>query len=255
MNIAIIPAAGKGVRFRELGAHYPKCLLPFEGQSLIVKTIKQLQPLMDVIYIVVLDDSHQLWDMIRRMDKVQMVLVDQNLPQGPATSIYCGLKHAAENYPHVMAQDVMPLEGTSVTVVLSDAHYNLDFGSIIRRGYSLVTCMSVKDWSRWCMARVDEEAGGLFLYDKPVDRVPAARALSGVYHFDDGTGAYESFRRAVTLRGSGDADEPQISTALLLHTTTEISTILNSLCLITYYSILRLCPGPSGSCKIMTICL
>ena len=40
--LGIIPAAGKGTRFHELGRQYPKCILPYKELPIIVHNIKSL---------------------------------------------------------------------------------------------------------------------------------------------------------------------------------------------------------------------
>ena len=40
--LGVIPAAGKGTRFHELGKQYPKCILPYEEMPIIVHNIKRL---------------------------------------------------------------------------------------------------------------------------------------------------------------------------------------------------------------------
>ena len=49
MKIAVIPAAGKGTRFHELGSNYAKTLLPFDGVPILERIIDSLSSDFDEI--------------------------------------------------------------------------------------------------------------------------------------------------------------------------------------------------------------
>ena len=138
MKVAIIPAAGRGVRFRDLGKQYPKCLLPYKNKPIIQHTVDKIYDSVDEIRIVV---GHQ-GDEIRKYfnenpnDKVQLIELDTTGPQGPPKSMFCALTGKEQ----------------SVMMLLSDSVVNFDTEP---RDYSYISAMPVPDYSRWCM--VDSE--------------------------------------------------------------------------------------------------
>lgn len=161
MKVAIIPAAGRGVRFRDLGKQYPKCLLPYKNKPIIQHTVDKIFDTVDEIRIVV---GHQ-GDEIRKYfsenpnDKVKIIELDTTGPQGPPKSMFCALTGKEE----------------SVMMLLSDSVFKFP---TLPRDYTYITAMEVPDYSRWCM--VDSECN---FYDKPATKPPTNMAVSGFYYF------------------------------------------------------------------------
>lgn len=207
MRTLIIPAAGLGTRFRELGRYYPKCLLPCEGVPLLLRSLINLRTARaigpdDAVFVTVPADwetspAADLWRLVQGHGVI-LVPVDRTLPQGPATSIYCAL-HAAE-------------PECPVLVVLSDMEVTATGAAELDPG-DWVSVSTVTNGSRWCVAARDRAGFVTALEDKPVGRDgEPALALTGVYSFRDGPAVLEAFAHAALLSPVGA--EPQISTAL-----------------------------------------
>jgi len=163
MRVCIIPAAGKGIRFRELGKLYPKCLLPYNNKPIIFHTIKNIQNIVDEIRIVVSHQSNEIKNFINfyNIKKIKIIKLNKNLPQGPAKSMYCGLKGNEK----------------SVLMLLSDAIFNFNLTEIKSNWISV---MKVNDYKRWCI--IDRKIN---LYDKYEVKPPSNLAISGAYFFKD----------------------------------------------------------------------
>lgn len=168
-HVVVIPAAGAGARFYELGKQYPKCLLPYQGKPIIAhlveKVRKEIRP--DEIRIVVKEEDrgHQLWQCLG--DNVSFCSVQTHYTQGPATSLYSGLSGIGN--------------GTKLIVILSDMVLRPEFPLSVCREYdnTLFLYSHVEDQSRWCIT------DGKRFYDKPKERVEG-HALLGCYTFSNG---------------------------------------------------------------------
>ena len=133
MKICLIPAAGKGVRFYELGKHYPKCLLPYKQRPIIDHTIKQVEKFVDEIRLIVGHQSKEIYDYFENYPckKLNIIDVDNDGPQGPLKSMYCGLQG----------------NETSILMLLSDSLFNFEWP----KDGDFISAMIVNDFSRWCM--------------------------------------------------------------------------------------------------------
>ncbi len=161
MKVCIIPAAGKGIRFRELGKLYPKCLLPFNNKPIIFHTIKSIENSVDEIRIVVSHQSNEIKNFLNfyKIKKVKIINLNKKLPQGPAKSMYCALNGREK----------------SVIMLLSDAIYNFN---VEDTKSDWISVMKVSDYRRWCI--VDEKIN---LYDKYETKPPSNLAITGAYFF------------------------------------------------------------------------
>jgi len=161
MKICVIPAAGKGIRFHELGKLYPKCLLPYDNKPIIFHTIKKIEKMVDEIRVVVSHQSKEIENFLKFYDlkKIKIVKLNKTLPQGPAKSMYCALDGKEK----------------SILVLLSDAifNFNLNYNKT-----DWISVMKVNDFQRWCI--VDKNIN---LYDKFSTRPPSNLAISGAYFF------------------------------------------------------------------------
>jgi dTDP-glucose pyrophosphorylase len=162
MKVCIIPAAGKGIRFRELGKLYPKSLLPYKNKPIIFYIIKSIYKDFDEIRIITDHQSLEIKKYINflNLKKIKIINLDKKKHQGPAKSMYCGLQSNEK----------------SILMLLSDAIYNFNF--LKENKFDWVSVMQVKDYSRWCL--IDKKNN---LYDKPQNKVATNLAISGAYHF------------------------------------------------------------------------
>ena len=138
MNKLIIPSAGAATRFYEIGKSYPKSLLPYENKPILLHILEPYLHKFDSISMllkIIIINYLEIVKNYKKIENVEIIKVDENLNQGPATSIFCGV------------------DGTEseITVLLSDALYDLDITEIKTNSISV---MEVDDYMRWCM--VDE---------------------------------------------------------------------------------------------------
>jgi len=190
--LGIIPAAGYGTRLYELGKEYPKSVLPYKEKPLLVWNVEwlRLQGCDDIRVVV----SHQ-------EDKIREVVSQYGLDvtiTNPATM--GGLSQSV-----LSAIEVLPANG-SVLIVLGDI---LVDSSKLDYGANWLSTFEVSDWSRWCM--VDSESG--IFYDKPKEKPPTNKALSGVYFFQDCSMLVNALREQIE-EGTLINDEFQFSTAI-----------------------------------------
>ena len=192
MNKLIIPSAGAATRFFELGKHFPKSLLPFKNKPLLLYSLEKYHKLYDEIVIVV-SENQQLYKEILNyyeFKNVKVQSVSKDLKQGPATSVYCGLD-GTEN---------------SITILLSDALYNVDISEIPEDS---ISAMEVTDFSRWCMVDKDMK-----FYDKPITKPPTKLAVSGIYKFSDPKLYYKISEEYISR---SDESETQFSNILEIY--------------------------------------
>lgn len=203
MNIAaIIPAAGRGSRMLTLTDNCPKCMIPISGRPLIAYLLDQLidHNVKDV-YVIVGYKKEVLIEYINLIygDKLNITYIEQ--------TELLGLGHAT----YLAMKEVVKHEYDSVFMMLSDSIFNdssvFNFGDT-----SYLTCIPVKDYSRWCMVGLTNNFITKF-YDKPVVKPDSNLAIAGVYYFTNVKLLYKSLEDSissgVTIRG-----EYQISTAI-----------------------------------------
>lgn len=180
MKIAVIPAAGKGTRFHELGQNYAKTLLPFDGVPILERIIDSLSPDFDEIRIVVSKESHQIQDFVNTLGQknVRVFEVPSSGPQGPARSFMEAVT-GKEDY---------------VFLHLSDTLFDLDFSPYQE---DWVSVMRVDDPTRWCMIN----SQSTFL-DKPKKCDASFLAISGAYSFSDPGILRASYEEALRNAGS-----------------------------------------------------
>lgn len=181
-TVALIPAAGSSSRFRELGKHYAKTVLPFRGRPIIAHITDRIvaaNPTIDKIFIVVNNAIHrkQLEDAIETCDTNSIGLCvvhefsesDIEIKRGPAKTIVAGLELIRSRYQ----------EDVEVLVHLSDSLFDIgDIESLINEPGAVIGTQQVEDQRRWCV--VDSETR---FHNKPTVAVPGAEALSGLYKF------------------------------------------------------------------------
>jgi dTDP-glucose pyrophosphorylase len=176
--IGIIPCAGVGSRFHELGKCYPKCILPYEEAPLLVKNVEwMINNGCEKIYLIT---DH-------KQDKIQETVLNYKLPVeiltpenkgGLSVSIHRGLKELSKD--------------DEVLILLGDL--------LVKTNFNISDCnwvgvIKVSDWSRWCMFDVKSNK----FYEKPTVKPNTDKALSGVYFLKSGIKLRESIEKQIDL--------------------------------------------------------
>jgi hypothetical protein len=171
-HYVMIPAAGSSARFLELGRHYAKCVLPFDGKPIIAHIIERLGDKWDGFYIIVNNDTHkeQIENAIatlKNRSKIQVCVIDEStsdLPRGPGKTIHLGKQ---------FIQD----EDYALLVHLSDSLFQSEHLANIKPDEFSVTW--VADTTRWC---VYSEQGRYLNKESIPD---GGYALTGLYYFSE----------------------------------------------------------------------
>jgi dTDP-glucose pyrophosphorylase len=196
----VIPAAGRGVRFHELGKNYPKCVLPYQDIPIIVHNIRlALDSGAREVCIVVGHQAEKIIDIVRMYfpDDPRIIFSEYREAAGkggPGVSIYCGIPSDIGEEP--------------LLVILSDIVVSSP--ALTHGRTSWISVQKVNDWERWCMAEtIDREV--VKFHDKPRDMPPTNQAVSGVYYFQNA----EWFRSCTidAIHGTREG-EVQISSAM-----------------------------------------
>lgn len=157
----IIPSAGAGSRFKDLGKAYPKSLLPYNGKPIMQYNIEKLYDKVDMFTIIVKDKYLSMFEEILGLyptfDKITLRTPDESKNEGPLTSVWSGYRSADD-----------------VLIVLSDIIIEGD----IKLDKHFLSYQKVEDWARWCLV-----APGMRMWDKPKERpdVDELWALNGLY--------------------------------------------------------------------------
>ena len=199
----VIPAAGRGVRFNELGKNYPKCVLPYQEIPIIVHNIRfAFDAGARIVTIVIGHQGHRIIEIVKMYfpddDRIRFEDYQHIGNGGPAVSIYCGV-------PETINEPVLVLLSDIIVKTVPDMWFAT--GSV-----SWISVQKVPDWNRWCMA-VDDGERIVAFHDKPEDKPPTNLAVSGVYYFANGSLLRESLHEAIYSARVRDG-EIQISHAM-----------------------------------------
>jgi dTDP-glucose pyrophosphorylase len=196
----VIPAAGRGVRFNELGKNYPKCVLPYKEIPIIVHNINlALASGAREVCVVIGHQGRKIVEIVtmyfQEDPRIKFVEYQEAAGKGgPGVSIYCGI-------PSDIGEE-------SILVLLSDIV--IDSIPFADSRASWISTQKVPDWERWCM--VESNNGTIVnFHDKPRDMPPTNHAVSGVYYFTNA----ETFRNCMidAIHGTTEG-EVQISSAM-----------------------------------------
>lgn len=197
-RILVIPAAGKGVRFRELGKHYPKGLLPYKGTPILVNMVRIMTEGVNEFTfneaIIAVGDRAQLeqvGDVIAKFKfalPVRVININDHpvlrYEQGPGTTLGLITRQIQTD--------------ADITIVLSDMLPASE--DIARQIVDLppdsigVVEKPLGDFARWCMVAPNSEYGVEF-YDKPDSQPPTRYAAIGVYRFRSSQGITNAWHR------------------------------------------------------------
>ena len=182
MKVAVIPAAGKGTRFFELGNNYAKTLLPYDGVPILERIINRLVDKVDEIRVVVNTDCSKIHSFLEDLSqpKVSTVVVPADGPQGPGRSFMAAIT-GKESY---------------IFLHLSDTLFEFDFENLCG---DWVSVMNVSHPERWCMIKSSGE-----ILDKPKDCSPEFKAITGAYSFSDPKALKEACDLAILHTGDNE---------------------------------------------------
>ena len=201
--LCVIPAAGRGVRFNELGKNYPKCVLPYQEVPIIVHNIRlAFDKGAREVSIVVGHQGNKIREIVGMYfpddPRIRFAEYQEAAGKdGPGVSIYRGIPDDIGEEPIlILLSDI---------VVVSEELY------LSENDISWISTQVVTDWERWCMAEVDRRGDIVAFHDKPKEKPPTEKAVSGIYYFRDA----EWFRNCLidAIHGTREG-EVQISSAM-----------------------------------------
>jgi dTDP-glucose pyrophosphorylase len=166
----VIPAAGKGSRFHELGKLYPKCCLPYLGKPIIAHIVEKAYTRTNKVIIAVANDQQK------------ESILDSLFLVGIREVEFVVLKPAYTDGPAGTLAEVMDSIDGKVLVLLSDAIPSEDLPYPSITGSNRIWYTNVQDWERWCM--VTETKEGVTFFDKPQVKPPTEKAACGIYEFE-----------------------------------------------------------------------
>lgn len=184
-HLFIIPAAGKGTRFQELGKNYPKCILPVQNKPILMHNIDGLShayPDSKFLIVASLEGYEVIKNMVdcyyeEELDVglVEVISYDANnvINPGPVSTLHFA-------YEHIVAENTKYMKAT---IVLSDILLNTEsFQDGELRFSNFLSVNHFSDTSRWCIAEPTE--GCTKFHDKPKQH-ECKTGLTGLYHFED----------------------------------------------------------------------
>lgn len=196
--LGIIPAAGRGVRFKELGKHYSKTILPYKEKPILIHQIEWLEKHGCTEIRVVLNHAEDTVKDILKLYNKNVTICRQEEQNGLAGAV-------------LSAEDGSDLD-ENVLVILGDliAQENIPqemFAS------TFISVKEVPDYSRWCMVETDADGYCKTFIDKPLVRPDTNLSVSGVYHFTSSHRLFSLLEQQI-MSDDKVAGEFQLSTVL-----------------------------------------
>jgi len=195
--IGIIPAAGKGTRFKELGKQYSKTILPYKEKPILIHQIEWLEQHGCNDIRVVLNHQEETVKEILSFYNKKVTITRQEQQNGLSGAIHSGLFEGDKDSVLILLGDL----------VVEDQIATCDFD------VNFISVQEVPDYSRWCMVE-DDSKGSLTFFDKPQERPDTNLAVSGVYHIKDSELLYAFLTDQLSSDSNRIAGEFQISTVL-----------------------------------------
>lgn len=209
----VIPAAGDSSRFHELGARYPKCLLPYNNKPIIRHILDTLHEQFEIddIIIVAKDDTscEMIYTAIEQFYPRAIAIpvsksIEESFGRGPAASVHTALR----DYISAGFQRFTKNKD-NVLIHLSDTIFNFDGASAPVLDQNWVTTKIYdKNTSpkRWCF--LSEQ--GTF-HDKPEIYPEGSGVVDGMYYIHDINEWVRTVDRFKKLLGNSRVKEFQIS--------------------------------------------
>ena len=194
--IGIIPAAGKGLRFKELGKQYNKCILPYKDKPLLIHQIEYLKGAgCEEIIVVVNHRIDTIKDILEFYNQDVKVVIQKE------TNGLSGAIFTAIDDPKYRKQDTL--------IHLGDVIFNksvFDFRS------NFISVKKVEDYSRWCMAKFENKR--CTFIDKPEDKPDTEFAVSGLYFVKANNKLHNKLEKQLSDDSTKISGEFQFSTVL-----------------------------------------
>jgi len=199
--IAIIPAAGKGTRFKELGKQYSKTALPYKEKPLLIHQIEWLEKYNCTIRVVINHQEDSVKNILSMYNKNVQICKQENM-NGLSGAIHSAMTPEDNEDVLILLGDLVPVQN------IKKEYFNSSF----------LTVQEVPDYSRWCMVSTEN---GIKFYDKPKTDPGTNKALSGVYYFKNSNKLFNALNDQLIDYSSKINNEFQISTVLDVISRTE----------------------------------
>lgn len=217
----IIPAAGKGVRFKELGKNYPKCILPVKGKPIIYWNIKELfSSGCGRVFVVVSHKKEKIEEVLRAFfpeyfdgDYPKIILVDQLQLDKKGLSVAL-ISAMRSNWFDLSAETMIALGD------LTFESYEFTTNLPLNKKKAFVSVERVEGYKRWCMVSYKKKSTFMLVdqfIDKPTEKPETEFAVSGVYFFPDSRLLYRCLDRQLTRNFGVVESEYQFSGAMRLY--------------------------------------
>jgi dTDP-glucose pyrophosphorylase len=204
----IIPAAGKGLRFFELGRLYPKCTLPFRHLPLIVHNLNYILTIdsIKLITIIVEKEDTQVLGLMKiffqdDLSNGRIEVLEYSHDKfgvGPASTIIAGCRDNFDSYL-IFLSDIVLVENLE-----QDLFKN-----------SFLSVKEVALSTRWCV--VAELNGSMKFHNKEILEGNQFNALSGIYFFKNGKNFVKSIADLTSEIDTEAFNEVEISRILELY--------------------------------------
>ena len=157
--IGILPCAGKGTKFYELGKEYPKCILPYKEKPLLIYNVDWLKAQgCNQVYIITSHQESKIQEVLK-IYNTDAITLKPLTNEGLSVSVLSALSNVGNESALILLGDMIVEES-----IPSDTE-------------NWVAINRVKDWSRWCMF---DEKKNLFI-EKPNNKPDTDIALTGIY--------------------------------------------------------------------------
>lgn len=170
--IGIIPAAGSGIRFKELGRQYSKTILPYKEKPILIYQIEWLKAQgCDDIRIVINHQEETIKEILKFYKKEKEVtLYHQKEKNGLSGAVYSAIEKEKNDF------ETLILLGD--LIITDEKNYSAFNDNFISVGI-------VPDYSRWCMVELKDDKVIKFI-DKPRSQPDTNYAVSGLYRINQG---------------------------------------------------------------------
>ena len=207
-TIAMIPAAGRGLRMMSLTDDNPKAMLPLHNKPLIAWHLdKLIEEEVKKAIIIVGYKKEKLIEYVNKFysDKIDITYIEQRELKGLAHAIKQGLDTLSEEQ----------LENNNLLIILGDTIIKDPLKGLLEEDYSWIGYKEVDDYKRWCLMETSHNEVVRFI-DKPDYDPMTRKAVIGIYYFHDIFELYsniqEIIKKGVTIKG-----EFQLSSAMELY--------------------------------------
>lgn len=176
LNI-VVPMAGRGSRFAEMGYTFPKPLIPIRDKTMIEVVIRNLTPEVPHKFIfVVLKEHYEKYDLHNVLrnatgDNFELIVIE-GVTEGAACTILMATDYISNDNPLLLANSDQYVDGGLN-----------DFLRFTEEGMDGAIMTFESTHPKWSYARVDEEGDVIEVAEK---RVISNDATVGIYWFRRG---------------------------------------------------------------------